>query len=158
MIIGGNINFCRSTFIARNRIRSPVPRKFKYQPFRKRLRLSAPRTNTLYIVMPEGNNFHSLAAEFITACGAIDDFLIRSARRAGRSRLILFDRLARRMTKRFYLFRLLLAAGTDPLTQALFGASRLGDNFPITETMRVFGLIACRKHRKPANRKRGRKQ
>lgn len=108
--------------------------------------------------MPEGNNFHSLAAEFFAACGAIDDFFIRAARRAGRSRLILFDRLARRMTKRFYLFRLLLAAGTDPLTQALFGASRLGDNFPITETMRVFGLIACRKHRKPANRKRGRKQ
>ena len=129
LIIGGNIDFCGNTLIDRNHIGSPVPRKFKYQSFRKRLRFSAARTDALYIVMPEGNNFHRLTAEFFTAYGAIDDLLIRAARRAGRSHFVLFDRLARRMPESFDLLRLFLAAGTDPLTQALFGASRLGDNF-----------------------------
>ena len=62
------------------------------------------------------------------------------------------------MPESFDLLRLFLAAGTDSLTQALFGASRLSDNFPITESVRVSGLIACRKHRKPAHRKGSRKQ
>ena len=62
------------------------------------------------------------------------------------------------MPKRFDLLRLFLAAGTDPLVQAPLGASGFGNGRPLAKAVRVSWLIACRKHRKPANRKCGSKQ
>ena len=108
--------------------------------------------------MPRSRNFHSLAAQFFFAYGAIDDFLIRAARHASCSHFVLTHGHLFPVPQSSDRCRLFLATGADTLHFAFFDTSRRDDDGPLAKVVRVFGLIACRKHRKPANRKCSRKQ